>query len=123
LKFLLDANAGSTIARALRAAGHEVSRVALDMPDAPDDVVLERAVSENCILVTYDRDFGELVFQHGAAQPVAIIYIRFEPDDIYEVVERLMPLLDEAALRGHMTIIGYENTRRRPFPKRDPDNG
>jgi predicted nuclease of predicted toxin-antitoxin system len=116
LKFLLDANVGSTIAQALLAAGHDVVRTALAFADASDALILATAVAEQRILITGDRDFGGLVFQHGAEQPPAIIYIRFEPDEVADVVPRLMPLLDEAELRGHLTVIGHENTRRRPFP-------
>ena len=116
MKFLLDANVGSTIAQALLAAGHDVVRAALAFPDASDDAILATAVAEDRILITGDRDFGRLVFQHGAEQPPAIIYIRFEPEEVAEVVPRLMPLLDDPELKGHLTVVGHENTRRRPFP-------
>jgi predicted nuclease of predicted toxin-antitoxin system len=116
LRFLLDANVGSTIAEALLAAGHDVVRAALAFPDASDAFILATAVSERRVLITGDRDFGRLVFQDGANQPPAIIYIRFEPDEIADIVPRLMPLLDETELKGHLTVVGHENTRRRPFP-------
>jgi len=116
LKFLLDANVGSTIAQALLDAGHDVVRAALAFPDASDVSILATALAEDRILITADRDFGRLVFQHEADQPQAIIYIRFEPDQIADIVPRLMPLLDDPELKGHLTVVGHENTRRRPFP-------
>jgi predicted nuclease of predicted toxin-antitoxin system len=116
LKFLLDANVGSTIAQALLDAGHDVVRAALAFPHASDVSILATAVSEGRILITGDRDFGSLVFQHDARPPPAIIYIRFEPDEVADVVPRLMPLLDDPELKGHLTVVGHENTRRRPFP-------
>ncbi|HEX5183252.1 MAG TPA: DUF5615 family PIN-like protein [Allosphingosinicella sp.] len=116
MKFLLDANVGSTIAQALVAAGHDVVRAALAFPDASDSSILATAVAEDRILITADRDFGRLVFQHGAEQPPAIVYIRFEPDEVADVVPRLLPLLDDPDLKGHLTVVGHENTRRRPFP-------
>ena len=34
-------------------------------PDPGDRALLERAVSENRILITMDKDFGELIHLHG----------------------------------------------------------
>ena len=116
MNFLLDANVGRTIATALTAAGHDVLRVALVAPSASDADVLSLAVAANRILVTSDRDFGELVFGKGAVPPLAIIYIRFRAREVADVLPRLMPLLDERLLAGCITVIDHESTRRRPFP-------
>ena len=116
MKFLLDVNVGSTIAHALTKLGHNVIRMALVDPTALDLDILERAVSEGRIIITYDSDFSELVYRYGGLQPPAIIYIRFEPENISDVLPRLLPLLDLAVLERHMTVIGPETIRRRPFP-------
>ena len=122
MRFLLDVNVGSTIARALVESGHDVIRAALTNPRSVDPVILDRAVAEDRILITYDSDFCDLIFHHGAKQPPAIIHVRFEPDEVADILPRLMPLLDFALLDGHMTVIGSEHTRRRPFPsKSNPD--
>lgn len=123
MKFLLDANVGSTVARALSSAGHEVVRIAVVAPAATDDAVLAQAVAEERILITCDHDFGELVYRDGADCPPAIIFIRFEPGDVADIVPRLLPLLDFEMLNNHMTIIGPEHTRRRPFPTKSEAHG
>ena len=51
--------------RKLRAAGVDVVAVAETMPSASDADILERARSERRWLVTFDRDYGELVFKEG----------------------------------------------------------
>ena len=91
MKLICDANVGSRIARAL---------------------------ADERVLITCDRDFGELVFQRGAAAPPAIIYVRFEPEDVLDVIPRIIPLLDFDRLKGHMTVVGDEYDRRTPFPQK-----
>jgi predicted nuclease of predicted toxin-antitoxin system len=52
------------LADILREMGHDVTAIAHDYPNAlRDRQVLEIAFAENRILVTNDRDFGELVFR------------------------------------------------------------
>ena len=87
-------------------------------PGAKDDEVLGYAVENERVLITCDRDFGELVFQRGATAPPAIIYVRFEPEDVLDIIPRIMPLLDFDRLKGHMTVVGDEHDRRTPFPQK-----
>jgi predicted nuclease of predicted toxin-antitoxin system len=62
MKFLFDENVEFRLAEALRADGHDVTVIALDYPVARADTeVLALAVAEQRILITNDRDFGELV--------------------------------------------------------------
>ena len=122
MKLLLDVNVGSTIVNALVRAGHDVVRSATIDPKAEDPDVLALAVRTERILVTYDRDFGELVFSRSKTLPPGVIYIRYEPQDVADTVARLLPLLDFALLRGHMTVIDPRRTRSTPFPTGSNDN-
>ena len=122
MRFLLDVNVGSRIAQALTTAGHDVVRAALVSATAKDQAILAHAVSDARILVTYDRDFSELVFADSAEPPPAIIYIRYRAREIEGVIERLMPLLDFDRLRYHMTVIDDRRVRRTPFPARTNDH-
>ena len=75
------------------------------------------------ILVTYDRDFSNLVFTGAAPPPPAIIYLRYEPEEVADILPRLLALLDFEQLNGHITVIDKRRTRRTPFPARNNDNG
>lgn len=85
--------------------------------------MLAYAVAHERILITCDSDFGEHVFLRGRTPPPAIIYIRFEPEDVRESLPRLMAILDFDALRDNMTVIGEHRDRTTPFPTRSNDNG
>lgn len=73
--FLADESvAGPTIER-LRSDGWTVHSIRETEPGIPDDQVLARANSMQAVLLTEDKDFGELVWQHGASHP-GIVLIR-----------------------------------------------
>jgi predicted nuclease of predicted toxin-antitoxin system len=66
----------------LRQSGHDIKAVIQEMPGAPDTEVLAFAIAKQRIIVTYDRDYGELIFKHGMRPPQGVIYLRkMEPDE------------------------------------------
>lgn len=76
MRFLADESCDFSIVRALRAAGHDVLAVAEISPRADDPNVMELAVRDERILLTEDKDFGQLVYAN--AQPSGgVIFIRF----------------------------------------------
>ncbi len=67
MKFLADEDLDRLIVERLRQTAHSVLYVAEMAPSLPDEAVLELASDEEAILVTADRDFGELVFRRRQA--------------------------------------------------------
>ena len=63
LSFVADENVESDVVVALRGLGHDVVDVAHSSPGAADDSLLESARSRNAILITSDKDFGDLVYR------------------------------------------------------------
>ena len=63
MKFVADENLHRVIIQRLRQEGHEVIAIAETAPGIADDAVLAIAVQENALLLTEDKDFGELVFR------------------------------------------------------------
>jgi predicted nuclease of predicted toxin-antitoxin system len=63
VNLLADESLDRQIIEQLRAAGHEVLSVAEMEPGVDDTTVLARANSHDALLVTGDKDFGELVFR------------------------------------------------------------
>ena len=65
MNFLVNRCAGRGLTQWLQSQGRN-SRDARELgPDPGDRALLERAVSENRILITMDKDFGELIHLHG----------------------------------------------------------
>ena len=63
MRFLIDESTGASVAHYLRSQGHDVVEVAEIAPRIPDSDILEWAEREARILITNDKDFGELVFR------------------------------------------------------------
>lgn len=61
----MDAGAGAVVERLLQHLGHDVLSVRHLDPTMPDGEILERAAIENRLVVTMDKDFGELVYRQS----------------------------------------------------------
>ena len=62
MNFLADESCARPVIQALCEAGHDVVAIAEIAKGATDDQVLERALKDKRVLITEDRDFGELVY-------------------------------------------------------------
>jgi predicted nuclease of predicted toxin-antitoxin system len=63
MRFVADENVLRLVIERLRAGGFDVLSITETRSGAPDRDVLQAADAEDCILLTEDRDFGELVFR------------------------------------------------------------
>jgi len=86
-------------------------------PGLPDTEVLAHAAEREQVLVTFDRDFGELIYRAQAAGPIGILYLRFVPTDPEEVGRVLHELLTASGieLTGRYTVVEHERIRQRPL--------
>ena len=57
MNFLADENFPLDAVAALRQLGHDVVWIRTDSPGVIDEVVLARAIAENRVLLTFDKDF------------------------------------------------------------------
>lgn len=67
----------------------------MDNPSITDDQVMEIAIDENRTIITYDSDYGELIFKHGYRPEAGVIFIRTQPNDSLEaarIIEELMTI-------------------------------
>jgi predicted nuclease of predicted toxin-antitoxin system len=75
VNFLADESLDRQIVDRLRQDGHSVLYVAEMEPGISDGAVLDLANREGALLLTADKDFGELVFRLGRVAP-GIILVR-----------------------------------------------
>ena len=95
-----------------------MAAVALESPGVPDEVVLERAVQERRILLTFDSDYGDLIYRRGLQPPEGVVYLRFIPSSPEEPAEYLLSLFEqpEISIIGMFTVAERDRVRQRPFP-------
>ena len=94
MRFLADESCDFGVVRTLRAANHDVMAVSEISPRADDVYVMEFAGVEGRILLTEDKDCGQLVYAHGG-KSVGVILLRYPArarericDDVINLVER-----------------------------------
>lgn len=99
MRFLFDQSTDRRLAPYLKQLGHDVTIIAVDYPHSlPDEKVLTIATEEQRILITQDKDFGELVFNQR--QPHAgVIFLRLPPMELEQKIARLDYVLSHHADR------------------------
>lgn len=114
MKFLIDENIDRRIALRLLADGHEVRQVALIAPSISDQIVLQMGAEQREIVVTDDKDFGELVFKHNQDNG-GVILLRLEGlsgETRAEIVSKAVAE-HSATLVNHFTVITLSAVRIR----------
>ncbi len=88
MKFLADENIHADIVGWLRSQGHDVLYAAESLTQRPDDELLAIARDESRVLITADKDFGELVF-HRKLVSHGVVLIRLTSPSLADRLERL----------------------------------
>jgi predicted nuclease of predicted toxin-antitoxin system len=95
VRFLADESCDFAVVRTLRAAGHDVLAVAEVSPRSDDQDVMAFASRESRILLTEDKDFGQLVYAN--AQPSGgVILIRYPASARKALPEAVLKLVEES---------------------------
>jgi len=103
--------------RRLRDAGLTVESVQEIMPGASDTAVMAHARQHRLWVVTFDRDYGELVFARGEPAPPAIVYLRQEAYPPARPAELILALLDEPErIAGKFVTVTQRSVRVRDLP-------
>ena len=115
--FLADECCDSLIVKTLRYLGHDVLYIAELTPGSKDVDVLAQSVDQERVLVTEDRDFGELVFRRNGAA-FGIVLFRIPTSERYTKEQRMTEVVErhQHELRDAMTIVSVNNIRIRPLP-------
>ncbi len=113
-RFLADENFPRRAVLDLRNAGHDVFWAKCESPGVSDEKLLTQAVTEQRVLVTFDKDFGELAFRHGLAAECGIVLFRLSMKPpgpaISQVVATLQSRDDWA---GHFSVVEAHQIRMR----------
>jgi predicted nuclease of predicted toxin-antitoxin system len=115
MDFLANENFPLLSVRLLREAGHRVVSIIQETPGSKDVNILKRAHTESLIILTFDRDYGELIYRHKALLPAGVVYFRFAPATPIEPAKILLNVIDKADLSviGKFTIVGRDRIRQR----------
>lgn len=115
MRFVADENLDRSVIQRLREAGHEVVSVSEMEPGISDELVLETANSRSAMLITEDKDFGELAFRRGLVHH-GVILVRLAGQPVDAKADLLLATFAEhaAELPGSFVVISSGSIRIRP---------
>jgi predicted nuclease of predicted toxin-antitoxin system len=117
MRILANENFPREAVETLRARGHDVLWARTDSPGSPDSRVVDRAASERRILITFDKDFGELAFRRGLFSPAGIILFRIKaPSPALAAQVAVAVLEGRTDWAGHFSVIEEGRIRMTPLP-------
>jgi predicted nuclease of predicted toxin-antitoxin system len=114
-RYLADENLPRAVLPPLRAAGLDIDHIGEIAPGVSDLVVAEEAIRRDAILLTFDRDFGELTFRHRVAVPGVVLF-RLGQQPPWVVIGFLEAFFASGrTLRGYFTVASLRRVRQRPI--------
>ena len=114
MKFLLDVCAASrALHTALTDLGHDVLSAHDLFPRASDETLLALAQEETRILITEDKDFGELVFLRGLPHPGIVRLVEMTQVERADAMRFLIERYADAMQDGAIIVVTRKRVRIR----------
>lgn len=116
MKILADENIARDVVSWLRSIGHDVLSAAEENPSTSDVDWTELAMRDQRVILTFDKDFGELVFRDGLACN-GIVLLRLDDLTVAEILVRLQSVwaVVEANPVNRFIVITETKVRVRPL--------
>jgi predicted nuclease of predicted toxin-antitoxin system len=115
IALLADENFPIASVARLRTSGFDVVAISEVARGAPDVDVLRMAREQNRVLITFDRDFGELIYRDLAPVPPGVIYLRVAVSSPEEPAQVITDLLTDSSfeLLGRFSVVTGDGVRQR----------
>lgn len=114
MKFLVDESTGQKIVIYLRDKGYDVVSVAEKLKGYSDQSILKFANEQKCIVITNDKDFGELIYRHQY-QCEGVIFLRLQDERFsnkVRVLENVLKMFG-SGVSGAFIVASESKMRRR----------
>jgi predicted nuclease of predicted toxin-antitoxin system len=114
MRFLADENFPRPALEAVRKAGWDVVSIAEQCPGVPDEDVAALCAAQERILLTFDKDFGELVFRRGLPAGSGVVLFRVTPDSPEDAAALALALVQsQSDLAGSFCVVTRNRIRIR----------
>ena len=119
MRFLADESCDFAVVRALRSAGQDVVAVADISPRAEDAQILHLASQQQRVVITEDKDFGQLVFAFGK-NTQGVIFLRYPSSVRLKIAQEVVHLVKGYGekLTGRFTVVQPGRIRIGQIPGR-----
>ena len=117
MRFVANENVPRLVVSALRDAGHDVFWVRTEAPGADDPTILARATADARVVLTFDKDFGELAFRARLPAASGVILLRMSLESPTAVSKLVVAALEARTdWSGHFSVVEEGRVRMVPLP-------
>lgn len=117
MRLLANQNVPRSVVDTPRSSGYDVEWVQESQPGRSDPALLQYAVSEERVVLTFDKDFGTLAFNRGIPASCGVILVRLTPTAPGTLANRLVDILSERNdWAESFAVINDATVRMRPLP-------
>jgi predicted nuclease of predicted toxin-antitoxin system len=116
-RYLADENVPLHAVRRLAQSGIDIESASGVLPGVADEDILAYATRNGQVVISFDKDFGRLVFVERLVPP-GVVLLRFSPrspEVIHDMLSRL--LTSGIALVGYFTVVTDRRVRSVPLPR------
>ncbi len=111
MKLLADENISGKVVKGLKDKGVDIVSIKELASGLSDEAVLEAANSQNRVLLTFDADFGELIYRRKL-KAKGIILLKFVPKSTQHILETISNVVaTQAKLEGNFLIVTEKRIR------------
>jgi predicted nuclease of predicted toxin-antitoxin system len=114
-KFLANENFPLASVQVLRSLGYDVKAIGVDSPGITDNQVMSIAIEEQRTILTFDRDYGELIFKYNHKPEMGVVFLRFDsyrPEQPGRIVSELIAS-GQFDLENALTVFDENGVRQR----------
>jgi predicted nuclease of predicted toxin-antitoxin system len=117
MRLILNENISGSVVQALRDRGHDVLAVKESMRGGGDADILARAQADARLVITQDKDFGELAFRCGLPAQCGVLLFRLSGSNPNADTRRMLDVIESRAdWAGQFAIVTDDRLRMRPLP-------
>jgi len=117
VKLLANENFPKASVVLLRKLGYDITSIGEDDPGITDTSVMETAEREQRLILTFDRDYGELIFKHNHKPEQGVLYLRLSaylPEEPATLVHQLLTGFKLETYR-RLTVYDGQTVRQRSY--------
>ncbi len=104
MKFIADENIPLKVVERLRKEKINIDSITKIQPGLKDEEIAKISETEKAIIITFDKDFGEIIFRKSI-KPFGVILLRIPPKSIDFIFEFLKWLLIESEIEFERKLV------------------
>ena len=108
MKLLANENIPLPAVHFLRNLGYDIVSVGIECPGVSDAYIMEIAQTEGRTIITFDRDYGELIYKHNYQPPNGVIYLRLATYTAEEPGSIVHRLFEEYEIKPERTLTVFD---------------